>query len=356
MARRLLIGLMVATTFGCTTVVRVVPPPPAAELSGRWIGTWRAIDTMNVAREGMLDVDLAQDGANGRGRMVWSNTHVTNVPESARLAGALGVPVVFAIAGPTVAVRHELGARQLAMQLTVDGDDLYGVIDSPSRVEVKLTRQSRPGAVTVRERLGLLEAGHVRDGQRLTALEGRADTMTAAIDDTRAAVDEAAVLAREAKDGVEETAIVQGELTARVEEALAERHARDNGNVGAASPVASSGHLDRTVIHTLDVRFAFDKASLDDAGTTALLEVIDLLKDNPELSAELEGYADSVGGNAYNLRLSQRRVETVHRHLAKAGVPLERIHVIGLGQLPDKDAEARKKNRRVTVKLLMADN
>ncbi|HYZ99427.1 MAG TPA: OmpA family protein, partial [Acidimicrobiales bacterium] len=40
---------------------------------------------------------------------------------------------------------------------------------------------------------------------------------------------------------------------------------------------------------------------------------------------ELEGYADSVGSADYNVRLSQRRVETVHRYLARAGVPLERI-------------------------------
>ena len=356
MSRRLLVGLMVTLAFGCTTV-RVVPPPPAAEVSGRWVGSWRSIDTMNVPREGMLDADLAQDGASGRGRMVWFDTHITNVPESARLAGALGVPIVFAVSGSNLAVRHELGARQLAMQLSIDGDELTGTLDGPTRVEVKLTRQSRPGAVSVAQRLGLLEANGSRVDHRVTTLEGRTDMLAAALDDTRSVADEAAILAREAKDGVEEAAIVHGEMTARVEEALAERRtARENGNGGAASPIASNGRADRTVIHTLDLRFAFDKAHLDDAATTALLEVIDLLKENPELSAELEGYADALGSTDYNVRLSQRRVETVHRHLAKAGVPLERIHVIGLGQLPDKDAEVRKKNRRVTVKLMMAEN
>jgi outer membrane protein OmpA-like peptidoglycan-associated protein len=354
MARRLLIGLMMTTAFGCTTV-RVVPPPPAAEVSGRWVGTWRSIDTMSVPREGMLDVDFAQDGASGRGRMVWFDAHITNLPESARLAGALGVPIVFAVSGSNIALRHELGARQLAMQLAVDGDEASGTLHTPTRVEVKLTRLSRPGAVTVAHRLGLLEANGARVDDRVTTLEGRTDMLASAVDDARSLADEAAMVAREAKDGVEEAAIVQGEMTARVEEALAERRAARDGNGGAASPVAPGGRGDRTIVHTLDVRFAFDKAHLDDAGTTALLEVIDLLKGNPELSAELEGYADSVGKTDYNVRLSQRRVETVHRHLARAGVPLERIHVIGLGQLPDKDAEARKKNRRVTVKLMMTD-
>ena len=354
MARRLLISLMVTMAFGCTTV-RVVPPPPAVEISGRWVGSWRAIDTMSVPREGMLDVDFAQDGASGRGRMAWFDTHITNVPESARLAGALGVPVVFAISGSNVALRHELGARQLSMQLSVDGDEMVGMLDTPSRVEMRLTRLSRPGAVSVAQRLGLLESNGARVGDRVTTLEGRTAMLAAAVDDARAAADEAAIVAREAHDGVEESAITQGEMTARLEEAL-ERRANGNGNGGAASPVATNGHADRTIIHSLDVRFAFNKAQLDDKGATALLEVVDLLKENPELSAELEGYADSVGSADYNVQLSQRRVETVHRYLARAGVPLERIHIIGLGQLPDKDAEARQKNRRVTVKLLMAEN
>ncbi|MBI1733712.1 MAG: OmpA family protein [Candidatus Rokubacteria bacterium] len=353
MARRLLITLVVTMAFGCTTV-RVVPPPPAAEVSGRWVGSWRAIDTMNVPREGMLGLDLAQDGASGRGKMVWFDTHITMVPESARLAGALGVPVVFAISGSTVALRHELGARQLAMQLTVDGDEIVGAVDTPARVEVRLTRLSRPGAVSVAHRLGLLEADGARVGDRVTTLEERTAMLAAAVEDARGTADEAAIAAREARDGVEESTIAQGEMTARLEELL-ERRASENVT-GAASPVASSGHTDRTIIHTLDVRFAFDKSQLDDAGATALLEVVDLLKENPELSAELEGYTDSVGSTDYNMRLSQRRVEAVHRYLARAGVPLERVHIIGLGQLPDKDPDARTKNRRVTVKLLMAED
>ncbi len=92
------------------------------------------------------------------------------------------------------------------------------------------------------------------------------------------------------------------------------------------------------------------------SGTTALKEVVDLLTENPELSAELEGYTDSTGSVEHNLRLSQRRVESVHRYLARRGVSLDRIHIVGLGRLTDKDVETRSVNRRVTVKLLIAEN
>jgi outer membrane protein OmpA-like peptidoglycan-associated protein len=105
-------------------------------------------------------------------------------------------------------------------------------------------------------------------------------------------------------------------------------------------------------VHSVDVRFAFDRSELDDAAATALLEVVGLLKENPELGAELEGFADVVGAKTYNVRLSQRRVENVHRYLAQRGVPLERIHVVGYGALPGKAADTRAKNRRVTIKLL----
>jgi outer membrane protein OmpA-like peptidoglycan-associated protein len=348
MTRALLMLMVLSTTIACTTM-RVIPPPPTTEVSGRWIGTWRSVDVMNIAREGEVTVDLAQDGAHGRGRMVWADTLITSVPESIRLAGALGVPVVFVVTGSTVVLRHETSARALAIQLTVQGDEIVGTSDAPAGAEIRLTRVVKPGGATTMERLGRLEADVRRDRDRMTGLDTRVTGIDTRVTGLTTATDQATGLARQALASATETTRID-DLERRIREGQNGKDGKD-GKDGHAT----NGKTIRNVIHTLDVRFGFDKWELDPAGTTALAEIIELLKDNPELNAELEGYADALGSAGYNVQLSQRRVETVHRHLARQGVPLERIHIVGLGPLPETDADARAKNRRVTVKLLLGE-
>lgn len=338
MTRALLMLVVASITIGCSTA-RVAQAPPATEVSGRWVGTWRSIDVQNVAREGRVDLDLAQDGARGRGRMAWSDTLITSVPESIRLAGALGVPLVFVVSGSTLVARHEASAKALSMNLAVRGDEIAGVINSESPVEIRLTRVFNPGGPTTLERLGRLEAEWNRDRERLAGLDSRMSGLAA---DTEGA------------KGLAEQALASSSDHSRWEDL--ERRVRESSKNGDhATNGSTNGHSVKSLVHALDIRFAFDKWELDADGRAALAEVVDLLKDNPELNAELEGYADSVGKAGYNVQLSQRRVETVHRYLAKQGVALDRIHIVGHGSLPEKEADARAKNRRVTVKLLLGE-
>jgi len=332
MTRALLMLVVASITVGCTTG-RVVQAPPAAEVSGRWVGTWRSIDVQNVAREGRIDLDLAQDGAHGRGRMTWSDTLITSVPESIRLAGALGVPLVFVVSGSTLVARHEASAKALSMNLAVRGDEILGAIDTPTPVEIRLTRVFNPGGPTTLERLGRLEAEWHRDRERLAGLDSRMSGLASDAEGMKGLADRLSSSSDSSR---------WEDLERRIREAK-------NGDP------ATNGHAPKSLVHALDIRFAFDKWELEPDSTTALSEVVDMLKDNPELNAELEGYADSVGSPRYNVQLSQRRVETVHRYLAKQGVALERIHIVGHGSLPEKDADGRAKNRRVTVKLLLGE-
>jgi outer membrane protein OmpA-like peptidoglycan-associated protein len=107
----------------------------------------------------------------------------------------------------------------------------------------------------------------------------------------------------------------------------------------------------RTAVETLHVHFAFDRADLDDGAQTALLALVDELKQNGNLSVDLEGYTDLKGPREYNLRLSQRRAEAVRLYLVERGVELPRIHLIGRGPLTEGDAKPELK-RRVTVRLV----
>jgi len=110
---------------------------------------------------------------------------------------------------------------------------------------------------------------------------------------------------------------------------------------------------DRQPVESLDVLFKFDRADLDDGAQTLLLGVVRELKGNPNLSVDLAGYADPVGAQEYNVRLSQRRVEAVRRFLIQQGIEMPRINSVGLGVMSDAGVPNDKK-RRVTVRTMVA--
>ena len=111
------------------------------------------------------------------------------------------------------------------------------------------------------------------------------------------------------------------------------------------------------VLDTKDVLFKSGSSTLDDAAKGTLSEISKTLAENKNLIVELLGYTDSVGDTGFNLRLSERRVDAVIRHLVEANkTELPRIHSLGLGESDPADSNStragRAKNRRVTIIVL----
>ncbi len=78
------------------------------------------------------------------------------------------------------------------------------------------------------------------------------------------------------------------------------------------------------------------------------------LKDNPKVSGIIEGHTDSVGSEAYNLRLSQSRAETLKSVLVRDyGIASSRLVAKGFGELvpiaTNESEEGRRQNRRVLL-------
>ena len=110
----------------------------------------------------------------------------------------------------------------------------------------------------------------------------------------------------------------------------------------------------RQLVETVHVQFAFDKADLTDGAQTALMTILKELRSNPALTVDLEGYTDPTGPRDYNVTLSQRRVEAVRRYLIEQGAEMPRVNSVGLGPLSGGKGEEVAKQRRVTVKLMIA--
>ena len=104
---------------------------------------------------------------------------------------------------------------------------------------------------------------------------------------------------------------------------------------------------------TLDILFDFDSFELK-PGEKELIDQI--LKPSPDFTGgvELRGHCDSRGSDAYNIRLSLNRVQSVRRYLLSKGLQENKIlETIGYGErIPMADnltEEGRALNRRVEV-------
>lgn len=108
-----------------------------------------------------------------------------------------------------------------------------------------------------------------------------------------------------------------------------------------------------TVVTFGDVLFDTGKAELRSGSLRNLQQLADFLRDNPERKIRVEGFTDSVGSDAFNLTLSERRARAVALALQRLGVAPERIVSAGYGKgfpvASNASAESRQLNRRVEV-------
>jgi outer membrane protein OmpA-like peptidoglycan-associated protein len=106
------------------------------------------------------------------------------------------------------------------------------------------------------------------------------------------------------------------------------------------------------------VLFKLNSSTLDSQYKEILDEIASVLMQNPNAIVVLEGRTDSSGDKDYNVRLGERRIESVRRYLAvEKGVPVYRIHDISFGAekpvAENKTREGREKNRAVTMTILV---
>ncbi|SDW88745.1 Outer membrane protein OmpA [Pseudomonas kuykendallii] len=102
----------------------------------------------------------------------------------------------------------------------------------------------------------------------------------------------------------------------------------------------------------LDVKFDFDKATVKSESLGDIQNLADFMKQYPQTTTVVEGHTDSVGTDAYNQKLSERRASAVRDVLVnKLGVSGARVESVGYGEsrpVADNATDAgRAINRRV---------
>jgi OmpA-OmpF porin, OOP family len=99
------------------------------------------------------------------------------------------------------------------------------------------------------------------------------------------------------------------------------------------------------------VHFKTNKADIRPDSFHLLDTVAMVLRDFPTIKVEVQGHTDSVGNDAYNMRLSQARAESVREYLIQRGVDPGRMVARGYGETrpieSNRTKKGRAENRRV---------
>jgi OOP family OmpA-OmpF porin len=110
------------------------------------------------------------------------------------------------------------------------------------------------------------------------------------------------------------------------------------------------------VTYAADAFFDFNKSVLKPEGKAKLDDLTGKVKDiNLEVIIAV-GHTDSVGGDAYNQKLSVARAEAVKAYLVTKGIEKNRVYTEGKGEkqpvADNKTSDGRAKNRRVEIEVV----
>ncbi|MBI2817176.1 MAG: OmpA family protein [Acidobacteria bacterium] len=107
------------------------------------------------------------------------------------------------------------------------------------------------------------------------------------------------------------------------------------------------------VVNMSDVLFDTGKFTLRPLAREKLAKISGIVLAYPELQLAIEGNTDSIGSDAYNQVLSEKRAEAVRSYLTEQGLPGSSMTAAGFGETrpatSNDTAEGRQKNRRVEL-------
>jgi OOP family OmpA-OmpF porin len=119
------------------------------------------------------------------------------------------------------------------------------------------------------------------------------------------------------------------------------------------APKPAPASVKQSVVIQADALFDFDKSVLRPDGKKSIDEAMAKLKGVDVEMVIATGHTDSIGTDAYNQKLSERRAMAVKDYLVSKGMAAAKVTTIGKGETQpvatNKTAEGRQKNRRVDI-------
>lgn len=126
-------------------------------------------------------------------------------------------------------------------------------------------------------------------------------------------------------------------------------------NTPAGARVDANGCVIEQTLVMRDITFEFNSARLTTNAQRLMENVVSFLRSDPEARITISGHTDSVGSEAYNLKLSRDRANEVRDYLVGYGIDANRLTALGFGKarpIASNDTDiGRETNRRVEFRI-----
>jgi outer membrane protein OmpA-like peptidoglycan-associated protein len=315
----------------------------AVELS-RIAGADRfATDTYNKAAKLLADAEQAKTSKRGNNAIMMPARQAAQTAEDARIIALQKQEDAFLAAQRAEAA----GREQTALNAAND--------EAMRRRRAELDTQAATAARNAAER-GTAEA----DAARLAAERGAANADAARLTAERGASDaDAARMAAEAARAQAESAQRDAEAKTQQAQNAANQSEQEKAALRERLRVQLNVVLDTRetarglIINLSDVLFDTGSANLKPGAREKLARVSGILVSQQGLRLEVEGHTDSVGSDASNQSLSERRAESVRTYLIDQKIVAATVGTAGFGEskpvATNDTASGRQQNRRVEL-------
>lgn len=132
------------------------------------------------------------------------------------------------------------------------------------------------------------------------------------------------------------------------------RDSREASTMVTVTPLTAAAVVDRLTLH---IDFDLGKTGIRNADTVELQKAVEFAARYPGHAKAIVGHTDSIGSEAYNQGLSERRADAVRAHLLQHGVvDVGKTTTVGYGEsrpvANNATEEGRSENRRVEILIL----
>jgi outer membrane protein OmpA-like peptidoglycan-associated protein len=258
------------------------------------------------------------------------------------------------------AVQTAEEARVISVKQKAD-EDAQAQADSDKRAAEERTAKARADADEQANRRQEAEQARLQaeeakaDAERMKgeAMKAAADAAQAKEDADRARMaaiaDQQAALAQ--KQAAEAEAEKARQAAAKAEGEKADMRAQLLAQLNSILQTNDSAR--GLIVNMSDVLFDTGSFTLKPGAREKLAKVSGILLAHPGLIMQIEGHTDSVGSDAFNVRLSEQRADSVKDFLGEQGVSLSSITAQGFGKAEpvatNDTADGRQRNRRVEI-------
>jgi outer membrane protein OmpA-like peptidoglycan-associated protein len=250
-------------------------------------------------------------------------------------------------------------ARRITLQKEADEDARIAAqresdahAQAAEEARLRISAEADTAAAESSKRAAEVQTANARIAQQSAeAARASAEAAQAAAlaEQQKLATEKAAALAEQQKLAAEKAAAVSDRDQVEKDAQKLRERLRDQLNLILLTRDTARG----LIVNMSDVLFDTNEATLKPGAKEKLAKMSGILLSYPTLHISVEGHTDSTGTDEYNLKLSQRRADSVRNYFTANGIAETSIEAHGMGKdnpvASNDSASGRQQNRRVEM-------